>query len=73
MSIEPTRPVDGNHALLVGNILGLLLREKDAILPDIVTDVEPVMVGSDYSNQIRVTRTAAAHTATYVLTVERLP
>ena len=69
---QPSRPVDGNHALLIGNLLGLLLRDKDTILPDLVTEVDPVMLGSDYSNQIRLTRTAATDSATYIITVEQV-
>ncbi len=59
---------DGNHALLVGRILGTLIK-SDAIDPSQnfhPLEPGPVMVGNDYTNQIIVTQPSGK----YLITVE---
>lgn len=60
--------VDGNHALLVGNVVGLLMQaisEGDMLVP---TRIELETIDGAYTNRIFVMRPSGR----YVVTVERL-
>lgn len=64
---ESTGVRDGNHALLVGRILGTLIKGdlNESLLP---LEPHPVMYGLDYTNRIMVTQ-PSGH---YLITVERV-
>lgn len=62
--MKPSLPADGNHALLIGNLIGMMMT-----LGDIVeTKIDVVMIGNDYSNQIILKRPSGE----YLLTVEKI-
>lgn len=66
-SLKPELPVDGNHALLIGNLLGAFMREDMQRISH--TEAEPVVFDSgEYSNQILVNRGSG----TYLITVEKI-
>lgn len=60
---NPQPPKDGNHALLVGQLWGLLMRAKDEghIRQ---YGVRTLMLGSDYSDTIEVTRPSGVYHVT---------
>ena len=62
-------PLDGNHALLIGNVAGALLKMADDIREDIPTHVEIEVINGDYTNCIFVTRDSGR----YAVKVEKLP
>lgn len=49
---------DGNHALLCGEILGCLMAKG--------IDAQPMMVGSDYTNEIVISRPSGDYRVTVV-------
>lgn len=64
----PTGVQDGNHALLVGRLLGTLVK-SDALDPSPnfqPLHPQPIMVDSDYTNKILVTQPSGK----YIITVE---
>lgn len=60
--------LDGNHALLIGNIAGAVLRMASDFGEEIPTDVEIEVIDGDYTNRVFVTRGSGR----YVVTVEKL-
>ena len=71
--MEYRHPRDGNEALLIGQVMGALLRAhaEDKRLGDSVQnfkDIVPVMIGNDYSNAILVEKASGQ----YLVTVERI-
>lgn len=58
--------LDGNHALLVGNVAGALLAMARDCGEDIPTDVEIEVVHGNYTNRVFVTRDSGR----YVVTVD---
>jgi hypothetical protein len=58
--------MDGNLALLVGHIAGLLMRASAFGAPP--TEVEVEVVGGNYTNRLFVTRPSGR----YVVTVEKV-
>lgn len=55
----PERPRDGNHALLIGVVHGALLRAEATAAGDLT--VEPIMLGEDYSDTLRVHRRSGTY------------
>lgn len=57
----PERPVNGNHALRCGMVLGLLAKHG--------IDAEPVMLGGDYSDTIALPEQTLANGVTLHITL----
>lgn len=69
MSDDRSEAMDGNHALLVGNVLGALMRMAAEWQDQggVETTIEPEMIDGNYTNCIVITRPSGR----YIVTVER--